>query len=200
MPKCEKCGGKISIMSTVRYNVTYEGVKHNICTNCYNEAISKGQTLIYDKGAKKIAVKSEGDIEFRKLCETCGHIFCYTTFDIANNQRKEVQANLQRKGAIYNAFGGNSAASAVQIMNAQNQANQIVDFNKCPQCGSISLKALSKEEFEAEKAKRNAPAQSAAQPAAISGAEELKKFKELLDMGIISQEEFDAKKKQLLGL
>ena len=36
------------------------------------------------------------------------------------------------------------------------------------------------------------------QPA--SPAEELKKMKELLDMGIITQEEFDAKKKQLLGL
>ena len=33
-----------------------------------------------------------------------------------------------------------------------------------------------------------------------SVADELKKFKELLDMGIITQEEFDAKKKQLLGL
>ena len=31
-------------------------------------------------------------------------------------------------------------------------------------------------------------------------ADELKKFKELLDMGVITQEEFDAKKKQLLGL
>ncbi|PWM73533.1 MAG: hypothetical protein DBX59_04745 [Bacillota bacterium] len=34
----------------------------------------------------------------------------------------------------------------------------------------------------------------------VSPAEELKKFKELLDMGVISQEEFDAKKKQLLGV
>lgn len=33
-----------------------------------------------------------------------------------------------------------------------------------------------------------------------SNADELKKYKELLDSGIISQEEFDAKKKQLLGL
>ena len=33
-----------------------------------------------------------------------------------------------------------------------------------------------------------------------SNADELKKFKELLDMGVITQEEFDAKKKQLLGL
>ena len=34
----------------------------------------------------------------------------------------------------------------------------------------------------------------------FSSADELKKFKELLDSGIISQEEFDAKKKQLLNL
>ena len=34
----------------------------------------------------------------------------------------------------------------------------------------------------------------------ISSADELKKFKELLDCGVISQEEFDAKKKQFLGV
>ena len=33
-----------------------------------------------------------------------------------------------------------------------------------------------------------------------SGADEILKYKQLLDMGVISQEEFDAKKKQLLGL
>lgn len=33
-----------------------------------------------------------------------------------------------------------------------------------------------------------------------SNADELKKYKDLLDSGILSQEEFDAKKKQLLGL
>ena len=33
-----------------------------------------------------------------------------------------------------------------------------------------------------------------------SNADELKKFKELLDSGVITQEEFDQKKKQLLGL
>ena len=34
----------------------------------------------------------------------------------------------------------------------------------------------------------------------ISSADELKKYKELLDEGIITQTEFDAKKKQLLNL
>ena len=36
--------------------------------------------------------------------------------------------------------------------------------------------------------------------AKISDADELKKYKELLDSGIITQEEFDQKKKQILGL
>ena len=34
----------------------------------------------------------------------------------------------------------------------------------------------------------------------VSDADEIKKYKELLDSGIITQEEFDAKKRQLLGL
>lgn len=37
-------------------------------------------------------------------------------------------------------------------------------------------------------------------PATSSTADEIRKFKELLDDGIITEEEFDAKKKQLLGL
>lgn len=45
---------------------------------------------------------------------------------------------------------------------------------------------------------KNAPVGGVVQQ--VSPAEELKKFKELLDMGVITQEEFDAKKKQLLGI
>ena len=51
--------------------------------------------------------------------------------------------------------------------------------------------------IEETKRQKNAPIVVAG---AVSSADELKKFKELLDMGIITQEEFDAKKKQLLGL
>lgn len=48
-----------------------------------------------------------------------------------------------------------------------------------------------------ERQKKN---EQAGNSPAVSNAEELKKFKELLDSGVISQQEFDAKKKQLLGL
>ena len=42
--------------------------------------------------------------------------------------------------------------------------------------------------------------QTAVQPAAMDPYEELKKLKELLDLDIITKEEFEAKKKQLLDL
>lgn len=61
------------------------------------------------------------------------------------------------------------------------QAREIVDF-------------IQKKKDELSSPQANTIIQQA------STADELKKFKELLDMGIITQEEFDAKKKQLLGL
>ena len=73
--------------------------------------------------------------------------------------------------------------------------------------GRISFKAIennrelheviSKLLIDRQKAKKTEAA-----PSISTGsiADELKKFKELLDSGIITQEEFDAKKKQLLGL
>ncbi len=48
---------------------------------------------------------------------------------------------------------------------------------------------------EVKVGKKTAPS-----PEIVSPIEEIKKYKELLDLGIITQEEFDAKKKQLLGL
>ena len=54
-----------------------------------------------------------------------------------------------------------------------------------------------RKKIEEAKQQKTAPVMVAG---ALSPADELKKFKELLDAGIITQEEFDAKKKQLLGL
>jgi hypothetical protein len=45
-----------------------------------------------------------------------------------------------------------------------------------------------------------APAPAAAAPAEPDYAEELKKLAELKAAGVISEEEFDAKKKQILGI
>lgn len=47
---------------------------------------------------------------------------------------------------------------------------------------------------------KNAQAEAAQGSAALGAADALKQFKELLDAGAITQEEYDAKKRQLLGL
>jgi hypothetical protein len=47
---------------------------------------------------------------------------------------------------------------------------------------------------------RNAPANPIVQSQGSSAAMQIKEFKELLDDGIITQEEFESKKKQLLGI
>ena len=90
--------------------------------------------------------------------------------------------------------------------------NSIADVNKIPFCSGMFSYAAANDYAKSlcediRKAMNNY--QAAASEAdtapttivnALSPAEELKKFKELLDMGIITQAEFDAKKKQLLGL
>ena len=55
-------------------------------------------------------------------------------------------------------------------------------------------------EIEKREQRDSAPSQVINQVAASSDADELRKFKALLDDGIITQEEFDAKKRQILGL
>ena len=55
-----------------------------------------------------------------------------------------------------------------------------------------------REEYPSAKA---APAQQVAQPAAPANAiEEIQKYKALMDAGILTEEEFTAKKRQLLGI
>lgn len=55
--------------------------------------------------------------------------------------------------------------------------------------------------YSKEEEKASSEDDQAKQPVQVfSSADEIRKFKELLDSGIITQEEFDAKKKQLLGL
>lgn len=139
--------------------------------------------------------KPDPNKEIRKRCNVCGHIFCYNQADIKKNISNAKSAMWSSIGQIAGGLGGAYTASAVNQTNAQNSLNKIVDFNRCPQCNSTNLAIISDEEFEAIKTQTVATSQPA-----VSIADELKKFKELLDMGAITQEEFDAKKKELLGL
>lgn len=92
-----------------------------------------------------------------------------------------------------------------------NNLNNLVDMNKIPFCSGMfsyaeansyakSLYLDIKAAMDAFKEQESNAAAGAVVQAPLSPADELKKYKELLDMGVITQAEFEAKKKQLLGL
>ena len=89
--------------------------------------------------------------------------------------------------------------------------NNIIDVNKIPFCSGMFSYAVAndycknlylevKKVFEEYKSKESEISAGNTVVQEVSAADEIAKFKGLLDQGIISQEEFDAKKKQLLGL
>lgn len=193
MAKCEMCGRGVTF-DFVRYYVPDEkGNRHFVCKTCSqkgNQAAKNGKVLKYDTESKRIVVVDKQDSEIRKKCNVCNHVFCYTNVDIAMNKEKLKDARISAVAGLGGILGGDNTTGAVYNSNAQNRLNGIIDYNKCPQCGSIDLRTLSKEEYQLE-IKGNL---------SFSPVDELKKYKELLDEGIITQEEFETKKKQLLGL
>ena len=148
-----------------------------------------------DKTAAEMYRKEQGIKEngYKKRCNVCGKIICYTLEDIEENKRKARSAALSGLGGIAGALSGNYAAGATSNQTAADELDRIIDYTKCPSCGSRDLVDITDEDIAKINAQQNG------QPA-VSSADELKKFKELLDMGVITQEEFDQKKKQLLGL
>ena len=158
----------------------------------------KGGLLNIDYVTGKVTFIDNKDTETRMKCNVCGHIYCYTFEDLQRNEKLAKSAVTDSLLGVGEALGGTRLGSQVATAKADAKMDKIVDYKKCPKCHSTDVKALSKEEWETEKAKQGQIASTSAP--AISAADELKKFKELLDMGVITQEEFDAKKKQLLGL
>ena len=89
-----------------------------------------------------------------------------------------------------------TAAGGVSSSSSQYGGENAIQFSgKERNAEAEIIVAYIRERIEAIK---NAPAGGVIQQ--VSPAEELKKFKELLELGVITQEEFDTKKKQLLGL
>lgn len=190
---CCICGKEMSSWSLdcVPLQIKYNGERLHECRDCFNKY--KGKQLFIQNG--RATVLEEKDTEIRKKCNACGHLYCYNLYDLERNKQRAKDAALSSIASLGQTLGGAYAAGAVNNATAKNTLNGIVDYNRCPNCGSLDVRTLSPEEGETEQAAakgQNTPA--------ISAADELKKFKELLDSGVITQEEFDAKKKQLLGL
>ena len=131
----------------------------------------------------------------RRRCKLCGGVYSFTHADLDRNEELRKKAMREAVHSVTEAFGGTSVGATLSRKNSEDALSKIVDYSRCPKCGSPEVVNITDEEFKQMQEAAEKPATTA-----ISAADELKKFKELLDAGVITQEEFDAKKKQLLGL
>ena len=166
------------------YTLAFPGKQRNEGEQAY-KYIQENYGGINQQAARELEKE-----EFRMRCNVCGEIFCYTMADLRKNQENAKMVKMNATVGVLNAIGGSNLIAHASNQSARDYLKDIVDYSKCPKCHSSDLSPLK----EGESA--NAPSTNSAD----SSVEELKKLKELLDMGVITQEEFDAKKKQLLGL
>ncbi len=191
-------------------DVTFNGLFRMIYVHYKIDGEVRILAFVYDK-ADKVRVKNtiefarkemskaipgevvnlDKTVEHKMYCNVCKKVYCFSEDDIRKNQINSQLAKSAQSRAVTEILIGNRMIAESVSKNGDDYQDKIVDFNKCPNCGSSDVKELSEDEFEkAQETKATS----------LSSADEIKKFKELLDSGVITQEEFDAKKKQLLGL
>ena len=105
-------------------------------------------------------------------------------------------------GALIGYLQLETASSTMNNKNDNffNENSFTFDKTQVPNSKMEEVASYIKSRVEEYKTARFAPATTTIIQNNFSSADEIKKFKELLDMGAITQEEFDAKKKELLGL
>lgn len=192
--KCAICGKEVGLN---RFKITGPDVPKGMelwkCPSCTQKG---GLLKIHPGGKVELISAKEIDkaSEVRMKCNVCGHIYCYTLSDLERNRQNARQAAASSVAGIAGALSGHYAASGINTQSANSHLNQIVDYEQCPNCRSRDVVAISDEEFV------NLSQKTPVEQKSISQADELQKFKDLLDNGVITQEEFDTKKKQILGL
>ncbi len=199
---CEYCRQKTPAADKINVSKGKQ-VFYSICKNCnarYQQIT--GGAYSYPTSLEQFSAVMDGkdssftDRKYYRKCNACGKVYCYTDLDIKKNVEIAEKAKKEANMGILSALGGSGVESTMNRQRTDDLLNQIVDYKKCIYCKSSHIEEISKEQYQAEEAKQAVPTGSSVS----SAADELKKFKELLDMGIVTQEEFDAKKKQLLGL
>jgi len=82
-------------------------------------------------------------MEYRKKCNVCGKIFCYTDKDLQESASNAGMAALSAIGSLASTLGGGTILhTQVNNQNMHEYENKVVDYSKCPYCNSRDLSFL----------------------------------------------------------
>lgn len=141
-------------------------------------------TMLINSGTKKFYYKDIIAIDYKRVSMTGGFIHFRTSGSVTSAPNLNIAAVMTFDSPDWNA--------------ALRNENGVI-FDKLRQADEVErVYNTIMQHWEACRSSSENSGNTIVQEA--SAADEIRKFKQLLDDGIISQEEFDAKKKQLLGL
>ena len=82
-------------------------------------------------------------MEFRKRCNVCGTIFCYTDEDLKKNTQNAGMAALNALGGLASTLGGGTIFHTHHLQGqADRHLDKVIDYDQCPNCHSRDLSFL----------------------------------------------------------
>ena len=85
-------------------------------------------------------------MEYYKKCSVCGKIWSYTTEDIEKNKANATQGVISAIGSIASVFGGTRLDTYALNNAANNSLDKVIDYDKCPNCGSLKSVQITEDE------------------------------------------------------
>lgn len=177
-------GGMLDKQLATTFELKYEQQKADDAATAYEYI--KAHSL--DAKVHPIPSADENGV-FRMKCNSCNKVFSFTREDIVQNARVAKQNKTAALGQLGALVSGNQGA---MIALGQHKG-QVRFFNHCPYCNSRDTEGITAEEMEMASGHTD-------RSTVVSSADEILKLKDLLDAGVLTQEEFDAAKKRALGL
>ena len=106
----------------------------NFCPNCGNK-IEKVQGNV----ALEHYASMNKEKEYRKKCNVCGQIICYTKTDLELSKTNQTLAALYGFKSLTNMVGGSTYKKFEYGKRADMEQARVVDYTKCPNCHSSDL-------------------------------------------------------------
>ena len=88
---------------------------------------------------EKASLKSSKDIEYRKKCNVCGQVFCFTQKDLEIKKANQTLVSIYSLKSLSGSIGGLSYSKFENAKRADAALSRIVDYSKCPKCNSSDL-------------------------------------------------------------
>lgn len=99
-------------------------------------------------------------MEYRRRCNVCGKIYCYSDKDLSENTSNSAMAAISAIGGLASIFGGTRLDTYALNNKSDRYSSKVVDYNKCPSCNSTNTSLITDTEWMEMQQKETASIQT----------------------------------------